>query len=81
MKRHFKIAMIGYDRSAEARIILYGGHKITDGCYILDTDETEAHIKSDLSQTAEMVEMTQITPAQFEVVSRERLGFYAPNPY
>jgi hypothetical protein len=75
----FRITMKGFDRSAEARIVIYGGLKIRDGEYILDTKESRDSIETDLRQTAETVEITDLTPAEFESISREYRGFYAPN--
>lgn len=77
---YYSIVMKGFDASADARIKTLGGHEIGPGCYILNTRRSSKQIEDDLRQTADEVEITEISNAQFESISREKLGFYAPNP-
>ncbi|HEV2202282.1 MAG TPA: hypothetical protein VGR73_20885 [Bryobacteraceae bacterium] len=76
---HYKIVMEPFDASADSRIKIFGGHNTGD-FYILDTDMSKTQIENDLRQTAESVEVIEISKAEFESLSREKVGFYASKP-
>jgi hypothetical protein len=77
--KYYKIAIKPFDPIAHSRVIVLRGHDIGD-FYILDTKFSKDQLESDLRQTAESVVIIEITKAEFESLSREKLGFCALNP-
>jgi hypothetical protein len=75
----YKIVITPFDTFADSRVKMFGGHN-TGEFYILDMDMTKEQLEADLRQTAETVEVIEISKAEFELLSREKLGFYAPKP-
>jgi hypothetical protein len=75
----YQVVIKPCDTIAVARIVVLGGLNIGD-FYILETKTNRDELANDLRQTAEGTEVTEISRVEFETLSREKLGFYAPKP-
>jgi hypothetical protein len=79
--RYYKIVIRPFDTSADAYIRgTLEGHAIGNETYILDIDMSEGQVERHLRETADNVEVVEILQDEFERLSREKLGFYAPKP-
>jgi hypothetical protein len=81
MMKHYKITITPFDKSTDGYIKgTLGGHSIGRSDYILDIDMSGEEIEKQLRQTADNAEVVEISRSEFELLSREKLGFYAPKP-
>ena len=81
MKMYYKIVIRPFDTSADLYIRgTLEGHAVGGETYILDIDMSRDQVEMHLRQTADNVEVVEIPQAEFELLSRQKLRFFAPNP-
>jgi hypothetical protein len=80
MMNHFEINLSNFDPRAEGYIKGLYGHKVSPGRFILDTTLSKSTILATVILEVGKVDVVDLTPEQFETLSRTHLGFYAPNP-
>ena len=75
----YYLVTVSAQDDAYARIV--GGYKIDEGQYIFnfrDGEKAIPQILNSIKQTAEDAKATVLSPAEYEMLSREKLGFFAP---
>ncbi|HEX4748232.1 MAG TPA: hypothetical protein VH302_01705 [Bryobacteraceae bacterium] len=77
---YYKIVIEPLDFVTDAYLKTLGGYNIGAGQYILDIDRDCENLKGSLAETAESVEVVAIEEPEFEAISREKKGSYAPKP-
>ena len=78
--QYYLVTVSGRD---DAYASVVGGSKIDEGQYIfnfLDGEKVIAQVLNSIKQTAEDAKSTVLSPAEYEMLSREKLGFFAPHP-
>jgi hypothetical protein len=75
--RYFHIDVHGFD---DGRAVLLNALNIGSQEYLIQADDIRG-IREDLLQTADAVEWSEITRQEYEDISRDRRGFYAPVPH
>jgi hypothetical protein len=81
MMKHYRITVKPFDKATDGYIRgTLEGHSIGHGDYILDIDMSREEVENNIRQTADDVEVVEISGSEFERLSREKLGFYAPKP-